>query len=189
MKFTPLAIRDVILIEPKVFEDTRGFFMEAYNRPRFAEHGIQADFVQTNHSKSVKNTLRGLHYQIGKPQSKLVRVVRGEVFDVVVDIRFGSPTYGKWVGEILSAENKKEIYVPIGFAHGFCVLSDEADFIYACTNIYYPQGERGIIWNDPDIGIQWPASEPMLSEKDKRNTAFAEIERDFIYKEGDDYES
>ncbi len=189
MKLTPLAVPDVILIEPKVFEDSRGFFMETYSRQVFAEHGINAEFVQFNHSKSVKNTLRGLHYQVGKPQGKLVRVIRGEVFDVVVDIRFGSPTYGKWVSQTLSDENKKQIYAPVGFAHGFCVLSDEAEFIYACTDIYYPQGERGILWNDPDLAIQWPAREPLLSEKDKGNLAFSKIGRDFIYKEEGDHES
>lgn len=181
MKFTPLAIPEVVLIEPRVCGDARGFFMETYTRRAFAEHGITADFVQCNHSCSVRHTLRGLHYQVGQPQGKLVRAVRGEVFDVVVDIRFDSPTFGRWVGEILSAENKKQLYVPVGFAHGFCVLSDAAEFLYSCTDYYFPQGERGIIWNDPQLAIAWPVQEPLLSEKDRRNVKFNEIARDFNY--------
>ena len=184
MKFTPLAIPDVISIEPELYEDDRGFFMETYNRQVFAEHGIEVEFVQSNHSMSGSNILRGLHYQVGKPQAKLVRVIRGEVYDVVVDIRFGSPTYGKWLSETLSDANKKQIYVPIGFAHGFCVVSKEAEFIYACTDTYYPEGERGILWNDPDLAIIWPANDPLLSEKDKHNKAFSSIMHDFIYKKG-----
>ncbi len=184
MKFIPSSVPDVVIIEPKVYEDPRGFFMESYNKALFADHGITKEFVQTNHSLSVKDTLRGLHYQVGKPQDKLVRVIRGEVFDVCVDIRFGSPTFGKWVGEILSAANRKMLYVPIGFAHGFCVLSDEAEFLYACTDFYHPQGERGILWNDPDLAIPWPAQDPLLSEKDKRNVKLKDIEQDFIYRKG-----
>ncbi len=184
VKFIPSVVPDVIVIEPKVYEDTRGFFMESYNRETFAAHGISKDFVQTNHSLSVKNTLRGLHYQVGKPQDKLVRVIRGEVYDVSVDIRFGSPTFGKWVGEILSAANRKMLYVPIGFAHGFCVLSDEAEFLYACTDFYHPQGERGIFWNDPDLAIPWPVLDPILSEKDKRNVKLKDITQDFIFQKG-----
>ena len=184
VKFTPLAIPDVISITPELYEDDRGFFMETYNRKVFAEHGIDVEFVQFNHSMSVRNTLRGLHYQVGKPQAKLVRVIRGEVYDVVVDIRFGSPTYGKWLSETLSDTNKKQIYVPIGFAHGFCVVSKEAEFIYACTGAYYPEGERGILWNDPDLAITWPVHDPLLSEKDKQNKAFSSITHDFIYKKG-----
>ncbi len=181
MKFTPTAIKDVLVIEPKVFEDPRGFFMETYRRDAFAAQGINADFVQINHSQSIRNTLRGLHYQIGHPQGKLVRVLRGEVFDVVVDIRFGSPTFGHWISEVLSARNKKQLFVPIGFAHGFCVLSDEAEFLYYCTDYYHPQGEKGIIWNDPDLAIPWPTLEPLLSEKDQRNPHFRDIARDFSY--------
>ena len=182
MKFTATAIRDVLLIESKVFEDPRGFFMETYRRDAFAAQGINADFVQMNHSQSVRNTLRGLHYQVGHPQGKLVRVLRGEVFDVVVDIRFGSPTFGHWISEVLSARNKKQLFVPIGFAHGFCVLSDEAEFLYYCTDYYHPQGEKGIIWNDPDLDIPWPTPEPLLSEKDRRNQRFRDISRDFTYR-------
>ena len=174
MKFTPAAIKDVILIEPKVFGDHRGFFLETYRRDLFREQGIDVEFVQWNHSLSVKNTLRGLHYQAERPQGKLVRVIQGEVYDVAVDIRFGSPTFGKWIAEILSAENKKQLFVPPGFAHGFCVLSATAEFIYACTDYYHPQSERGIIWNDPDLGIPWPVEKPILSEKDKRNPRLKE---------------
>ena len=181
MNFTPTAIKDVILIEPKVFGDNRGFFLETYRRDLFREHGIDVEFVQWNHSMSVKNTLRGLHYQGTKPQGKLVRVIQGEVYDVAVDIRFGSPTFGKWIAEILSASNKKLLFVPAGFAHGFCVLSETAEFVYACTDYYHPQGERGIIWNDPDLGIPWPVAKPILSEKDSRNPRLEEIGRDFVY--------
>lgn len=184
MHFIPLSIEGVFRIEPKVYLDARGFFMETYTRERFAQHGIQVDFVQTNHSLSVGRTLRGLHYQIGKPQAKLVRVICGEVFDVVVDIRFGSPTFGQWVGEILSAENKRQLYAPVGCAHGFCVLSDEAEFIYSCSDYYFPQGERGIIWNDPDLNIPWPVQNPLLSEKDRCNIRFKDIAQDFIYRPG-----
>jgi dTDP-4-dehydrorhamnose 3,5-epimerase len=181
MIFTPTAIREVVVIEPRVFEDRRGFFMETWRRDVFAEHGISADFVQINHSQSVRHTLRGLHYQVGRPQGKLVRVLRGEVFDVVVDIRSGSPTYGRWISEVLSARNKKQLFVPVGFAHGFCVISEEAEFLYYCTDYYHPQGERGIIWNDPDLAIPWPARAPLLSEKDRRNPRFRDIARDFSY--------
>ena len=183
MNFTPTTIKDVILIEPKVFGDARGFFLETYRRDLFHEHGIDVEFIQWNHSLSVKNTLRGLHYQAAKPQGKLVRVIQGEVYDVAVDIRFGSPTFGKWIFEILSASNKKQLFVPAGFAHGFCVLSETAEFIYACTDYYHPQSERGIIWNDPDLGIPWPVGKPILSEKDKHYPRFREIGRDFVYNE------
>lgn len=181
MKFTPTVIKDVILIEPKVFGDSRGFFLETYRRDLFREHGIDVEFVQWNHSLSVKNTLRGLHYQAAQPQGKLVRVIQGEIYDVAVDIRFGSPTFGKWIAEILSAANKKQLFVPTGFAHGFCVLSATAEFIYACTDYYHPQSERGIIWNDPDLAIPWPSANPILSEKDKLNLRLKDIGRDFVY--------
>ena len=182
MNFIPANIKDVIIIEPKVFGDKRGFFMETYRRDLFQVRCPGVEFVQWNHSLSVKNTLRGLHYQAAKPQGKLVRVIRGEVFDAVVDIRAGSPTFGRAVSEILSAKNKKQLYVPVGFAHGFCVLSEEAEFLYFCTDYYYPQGEKGIIWNDPDLAIQWPTQAPLLSEKDTRNPRFRDIARDFEYK-------
>lgn len=169
MPIQATAIPDVIIIEPKVFGDERGFFYESFNARSFAdETGINANFVQDNHSKSAKGVLRGLHYQIQQPQGKLVRVVAGEVFDVAVDIRKQSPTFGKWVGVTLSAENKRQMWVPEGFAHGFLVTSDNAEFLYKTTDYYAPEYERSILWNDPAIGIIWPiAGEPTLSNKDK----------------------
>jgi dTDP-4-dehydrorhamnose 3,5-epimerase len=169
MKATRLAIPDVILLEPKVFGDERGFFFESYNQAQFeAAVGKKVTFVQDNHSRSTKNVLRGLHYQIQQPQGKLVRVVQGEVFDVAVDIRKSSPTFGQWVGEILSADNKRELWMPDGFAHAFLVISDTAEFLYKTTDYYAPEHERAIAWNDPSIGIQWPIdAEPLLSSKDK----------------------
>lgn len=175
MKATPLAIPEVILFEPKVFGDDRGFFFESFNQARFEEAvGRPVPFVQDNHSRSARNVLRGLHYQIQQPQGKLVRVVSGEVFDVAVDMRRSSPTFGKWVGAVLSAENKKQLWVPEGFAHGFVVLSDSADFLYKTTDYYAPQHERCVIWNDADLGIAWPMEgEPVLSAKDQQGAAFA----------------
>ena len=177
MKFTPLAIPDVVLIEPKVFGDDRGFFFESFNADAFnTAIGKSVTFVQDNHSKSSKNVLRGLHYQLApKAQGKLVRVTQGEVFDVAVDLRPESPTFGKWVGEIISAENKKQIWIPEGFAHAFLTLSDTAEFLYKTTNFYAPELERSIIWNDSDLGIIWPIEEncqPVLSEKDKTAKPF-----------------
>lgn len=176
---TPLS--GILVIEPTVFKDTRGFFFESYNYKRYVDHGIDVTFVQDNHSQSVRNTLRGLHYQVNPGQAKLVRVVVGEVFDVAVDIRFGSPTFGQWFGAILSAENKKQMYIPVGFAHGFCVISDVAEFEYKCSDYYSPENERGILWNDPDLAITWPVKEPILSEKDKRNNLFKDIRKEFVY--------
>ncbi len=169
MIITPTALPDVLLIEPKVFGDARGFFFESYNRRAFAEAaGLDVDFVQDNHSRSAQGVLRGLHYQIQQPQGKLVRVVAGAVFDVAVDIRKASPTFGQWVGIELSAENKKMVWVPPGFAHGFLVLSEVAEFLYKTTDYYAPSHERTIAWNDPDIGIAWPlAGAPLLSAKDQ----------------------
>jgi dTDP-4-dehydrorhamnose 3,5-epimerase len=169
MKATPLAIPDVILFEPKVFGDDRGFFFESFNQLRFEEAvGRKVDFVQDNHSKSARHVLRGLHYQIQQAQGKLVRVVQGEVFDVAVDIRRTSPTCGQWVGAHLSGENKHQLWIPEGFAHGFLVLSESAEFLYKTTNYYAPAHERSIVWNDPDIGIQWPTDAvPLLSGKDQ----------------------
>ena len=161
---TPLP--GVLVFEPRVFEDERGFFLESFNEKRYREAGIDKRFVQDNHSYSRQGTLRGLHYQLLYPQAKLVRVTSGEVFDVAVDIRVGSPTFGQWVGTYLSGENKKQVYIPEGFAHGFCVVSESADFLYKCTDFYVPDDERGIIWNDPDIGIEWPIDNPILSPKD-----------------------
>ena len=161
-------IPDVLVIEPKVFGDDRGHFYESYNEREFVRRtGITACFVQDNHSRSARNVLRGLHYQVKQAQGKLVRVVAGEVFDVAVDLRKSSPTWGKWTGARLSAENKRMLWIPVGFAHGFVVLSDSADFLYKTTDYYAPEHERCIIWNDPDIGIEWPLEEPILAAKDK----------------------
>lgn len=176
--FTKTSIDGVIIAEPAAFTDERGFFMETYQKEDFKAGGINADFVQDNHSKSVKGVLRGLHYQINYPQSKLVRCIKGEVFDVVVDLRKDSPTYGKWEGVILSAENRKQLFIPKGFAHGFLVLSDEAELIYKVDDYYHQNDEGGIMWNDPAIGIKWPISdgtELILSHKDKKHHAFKEI--------------
>lgn len=175
MKITPTAIPEVLVIEPKVFGDERGFFFESFNQAKFeAAIGRQVNFVQDNHSKSAKNVLRGLHYQIQQPQGKQVRVVQGEVFDVAIDIRKSSPTFGKWVGEILSADNKKQLWVPEGFAHGFVVLSDTAEFLYKTTDYYAPEYERSILWNDPAIAVKWPIiGEPILSIKDQQAKTLA----------------
>jgi dTDP-4-dehydrorhamnose 3,5-epimerase len=169
MQVTPTAIPEVLVIEPKVFGDTRGFFFESYNRKTFQEStGLDVDFVQDNHSRSAQGVLRGLHYQIQQPQGKLVRVVAGAVFDVAVDIRRSSPTFGQWVGMELSAENKKMLWVPPGFAHGFLVLSDGTEFLYKTTDYYAPSSERAIAWDDPQIGIAWPLPfAPLLSAKDQ----------------------
>ncbi|MFA6312410.1 MAG: dTDP-4-dehydrorhamnose 3,5-epimerase, partial [Sterolibacterium sp.] len=168
MHVIPTAIAGVLLIEPKVFGDERGFFFESFNERAFAEAtGMAPRFVQDNHSRSVRNTLRGLHYQIRQAQGKLVRVVAGEVFDVVVDLRRSSPTFGRWIGERLSAENKKMMWIPAGLAHGFSVLSEYSDFLYKTTDYWAPQHERTLLWNDPDLGITWPlTSEPILAAKD-----------------------
>lgn len=172
------SIPDVLIFEPKVFGDTRGFFFESFNQRDFtAATGLTPVFVQDNHSRSAKGVLRGLHYQIVQPQGKLVRVSEGEVFDVAVDIRKGSKTFGQWVGAHLSAENKRQMWVPPGFAHGFVVLSDFAEFLYKTTDYYAPEHERCIAWNDADIGIVWPIeSEPLLSKKDVDGAKFAEAE-------------
>ena len=181
-KFKRLEIPDVVLIEPTVFGDNRGFFMESYNFKEFASFGIKDNFVQDNHSKSTKGVLRGLHYQLkGMAQAKLVRVIRGEIFDVAIDIRKGSPFYGKWVAVRLSEENKKMLYIPEGFAHGFYVLSDVAEVLYKTTNFYSPKHERGIIWSDPDLKINWPTNHPVLSEKDSKWPLFKDAENDFTY--------
>ena len=174
MRCTPTAIPDALILEPKVFGDDRGFFYESYNQQTFqAATGLDVTFVQDNHSKSARNVLRGLHYQVEQPQGKLVRVVQGEVFDVAVDIRKGSKTFGLWVGQILSAENKKQLWVPPGLAHGFVVLSDTAEFLYKTTDYYAPAHERCIAWNDPDLAINWQMQgEPLLSAKDAAGLAF-----------------
>lgn len=182
MKVTPTAIPDVLIIEPKVFGDARGFFYESFNQKAFNEAtDTDYQFVQDNHSRSAKGVLRGLHYQIQQPQGKLVRVVHGSVFDVAVDIRKNSPTFGKWVGVELSEDNHKQLWVPPGFAHGFLVLSDSVDFLYKTTNYYAPQHERCIAWNDPDIDISWPLveygiTEPKLSAKDSAALRLARVD-------------
>jgi len=171
------AIADVLVVEPKVFGDERGFFFESYNRRTLEPHGIPGEFVQDNHSRSAKNVLRGLHYQIKQPQGKLVRVVAGEVYDVAVDIRRSSPTFGKWVGEILSAENKRMLWIPAGFAHGFLVLSEFSEFLYKTTDYWAPAHERSLLWNDPDLAIAWPLNgEPTLAAKDAAGKRLAEAE-------------
>ena len=167
MKVTQTVLPEVLLIEPKVFGDSRGFFYEAWNKQTFEQAGIAENFVQDNHSRSARNVLRGLHYQIRQPQGKLVRVMAGEVFDVVVDIRRSSPRFGKWVGVTLTAKDHHALWVPIGFAHGFCVTSDFAEVTYKTTDYYAPEHERSILWNDPEIGVSWPLSaDPVLSQKD-----------------------
>ena len=178
MKFTPTQIPDVFVIEPKLFQDERGFFLESYQKNHFENAGIHADFVQDNHSKSRYGTLRGLHYQIKHPQGKLVRVVAGEIFDVAVDLRRNSPTFGKWVGDFLSAENKKMMWVPAGFAHGFFVTSPSAELLYKATDYYAPESERTIAWNDPTLNISWPLQDgaPVLSPKDATGKPFLEAE-------------
>lgn len=178
MQVITTDIPDVLILEPKVFGDDRGFFMESFNRKIWRQTtGIDLDFVQDNHSRSSKGVLRGLHYQIRQPQGKLVRVVTGEVFDVAVDLRKSSPTFGKWVGAHLSEANKRQFWLPPGFAHGFLVLSEWADFLYKATDYYAPQHERAIIWNDPDLGIVWPGDmDPELSGKDAQAPYFSEAE-------------
>ena len=166
MKVEKTKLEGVLLVTPEVFGDERGFFMETYNREKASKLGLPTEFVQDNHSKSSKGVLRGLHYQRPQWQGKLVRVLQGEIFDVAVDIREGSPTYGQWVGAMLNDENKQQLYVPEGFAHGFVVTSDTAEVIYKCTSLYAPSQEGSILWNDPDIGIDWPIDEPLLSAKD-----------------------
>ena len=167
MQVTETKLPGVYLIRPQVHQDARGFFYESYHQARLAEAGIRETFVQDNHSRSCRNTLRGLHYQLKHPQAKLCRVVQGEVLDVAVDIRVGSPHFGQWVSAILSAENKQQILIPRGFAHGFVVLSDTAEFLYKCSDFYFSEDEHGILWNDPDLRIAWNTANPLLSAKDR----------------------
>ena len=178
MDFIPLSIPDVILIKPDVHRDERGFFFESWQKNKFTKAGIDQEFVQDNHSRSSKDVLRGLHYQIRQPQGKLIRAIVGEVFDVAVDLRRSSPSFGKWVSANLSSENFNMLWIPPGFAHGFLVLSDVAEFVYKATDFYAPQYERCILWNDRDLGIDWPISghEPILSEKDSKGKLFREAE-------------
>lgn len=173
--FIETAIKELYIIEPRVFGDERGYFLETYKKKDFYEAGLHYDFVQDNQSSSRRGVLRGLHFQKTFPQAKLVRVLSGEVFDVAVDLRKGSETYGKWFGALLSGENKRQFMIPRGFAHGFVVISDYAEFAYKCDEFYHPEDEGGLIWNDPDIGIEWPAvGEIILSEKDKKNPSLSE---------------
>ncbi len=166
MEIIKTSIPEVIVFVPPVFTDSRGYFLETYQQQKYAAAGIPKPFVQDNQSYSTKNVLRGLHFQLRHPQGKLVRVIQGSVFDVAIDMRQNSPTFGKWHGEILSAENKRQMYIPENFAHGFCVLSDSAEFVYKCTDFYVPGDEVGLIWNDPQIGVKWPIEQPILSDKD-----------------------
>jgi dTDP-4-dehydrorhamnose 3,5-epimerase len=171
----PTELAGVVIIEPRVFSDARGFFFESYHAARYAEAGIPTTFVQDNHSSSVKGTIRGLHYQLRHPQAKLVRVIRGAVLDVAVDIRRGSPTFGRWVGVELSAENKRQLYIPAGFGHGFCATSDVAEVEYKCSDVYVADDQHGVLWNDATIGIRWPVREPILSDGDR---AYRPLTRD-----------
>lgn len=178
--FLPCPIEGLFVVEPAVFRDDRGYFCETFNEKEFADAGLALSFVQDNQSMSSRGVLRGLHYQIKHPQGKLLRVIRGEVFDVAVDLRKGSATYGQWHGEVLSAVNCRQFYIPEGFAHGFYVLSEIAEFCYKCTDFYHPEDEGGLRWNDPDINIQWPlleGTEVLLSEKDRRQPFFRELNR------------
>lgn len=182
MRVLPTSLPGVLIVEPKVFEDPRGFFYESYSAREWAAGGIEDVWVQDNHSRSVRGVLRGLHYQAPPAeQAKLVRVIVGEVWDVAVDIRHGSPTFGRWVGVDLSAANRRQLYIPVGFAHGFCVISEVAEFLYKCSAYYSPKDERGIAWDDPDIAIPWPLQQPILSERDKRHPRLWDAGRDFVY--------
>lgn len=178
------AIPGVLLLRPKVFRDERGFFFESYHQKRFTDLGIAENFIQDNHSRSRRGTVRGLHYQLNHPQAKLCRVTAGEVFDVAVDIRRGSPTFGKWVGAVLSAENQQQIYIPPGFAHGFSVLSDTAEFLYKCSDFYYPEDEHGVLWSDPQLKIDWRVSEPVISNKDNQFQPLAKIAAELLPRYG-----
>jgi dTDP-4-dehydrorhamnose 3,5-epimerase len=175
LRITPTALPEVLLVEPRVFRDDRGFFLETYHERRYREAGLEARFVQDNHSRSVRGTLRGLHCQRLRPQGKLVRCVEGELFDVAVDLRRGSPTFKRWVGVLLSAESFRQLWIPEGFAHGFCVLSEHAQMEYKCTDFYAPDDELSLIWNDPEIGIEWPVEKPRLSDKDAGAPCLAEV--------------
>ncbi len=175
MRVVPSEIADVLIVEPEVHPDGRGFFLETYHAQRYRQHGIAGPFVQDNHSRSLGGTLRGLHLQLRHPQGKLIRVIEGEIFDVSVDVRRGSPTFGRWVGVTLTADNFKQAYVPPGFAHGFCVISPIAQVEYKCTDIYDPASEIGIAWNDPALGISWPVTRPLLSTRDAEHPMLAEL--------------
>jgi dTDP-4-dehydrorhamnose 3,5-epimerase len=178
MKIIKTPLQGVLLIEPRVFDDARGYFMETYQKDRYQELGIEVNFVQDNLSFSKEGTLRGLHYQYPQEQAKLMQVIRGEVFDVAVDVRLGSPTFGRWYGSILSAENKRQMFVPTGFAHGFCVLSRMTVYLYKCSDYYAPDCEWGMLWSDTDIGIDWPIKNPLLSDKDANFPRLKDIPKD-----------
>ncbi len=182
MKVETTPLDGVLLISPNVFDDARGFFMETYHQQRYREAGIAETFVQDNLSSSVAGTLRGLHYQIEHPQGKLVQAIQGEIFDVAVDVRRGSPTFGQWYGAILSEQNRRQLYVPPGFAHGFCVVSPSALMAYKCTDIYWPAGERSIRWDDPDVGIRWPITDPILSAKDAAAPTLASLSSNDLFR-------
>jgi dTDP-4-dehydrorhamnose 3,5-epimerase len=173
VRFVPTTLPGVLVIEPDVYKDARGFFVETYHAEKYRAAGIDGPFLQDNHSRSVKDTLRGLHLQLRRPQGKLIRVIVGEIYDVAVDVRRNSPTFGSWVGVSLSADNFRQCFIPPGFAHGFCVMSGEAQIEYKCTDLYDPASEIGIAWNDPAIGISWPVRAPILSERDGRNPMLA----------------
>ena len=175
MKVFPTDLEGVLVIEPQVHRDDRGFFAETFHAPRYAAAGVDATFIQDNHSRSVKNTLRGLHSQLERPQAKLLRVLRGAIFDVVVDVRVGSPTFKRWISVELSDENFRQIFVPIGFAHGFCVLSDVAEVEYKCSDVYQAGDELGLAWNDPEIGVKWPTDQPLLSPKDREGKPLSRL--------------
>jgi dTDP-4-dehydrorhamnose 3,5-epimerase len=179
MRYFPASIKDVLLIEPDVRKDERGFFLEFYNSREYETAGIRGPFVQDNHSRSVQGTLRGLHAQFRRPQAKLVRVIQGEIYDVAVDVRADSPTYGQWTAQKISSENSRQIYIPTGFLHGFCVLSPFAEVEYKCSAYYDPGDEIGVAWNDPTLQIRWPISDPILSEKDKALPTFASVKARF----------
>ncbi|MDE2088545.1 MAG: dTDP-4-dehydrorhamnose 3,5-epimerase [Gammaproteobacteria bacterium] len=178
MKLIETALPGVVLIEPRVFEDARGYFLETWHQSRYAEAGLDLRFVQDNISYSRHGVLRGLHFQNPNPQGKLVYVLEGEVFDVAVDVRVGSPSFGRWVGVALSADNKRQMYIPPGYAHGFCVTGDHALFMYKCTDFYHPQAEAGIRWDDPDLAIAWPLANPQVGDKDRRAPALKDLPRE-----------
>ena len=180
LKFTEKSLPGVLLIEPMVFEDDRGYFMETFHTGKYGEAGLEQAFVQDNHSQSRRFTLRGLHYQLKHPQGKLVYVITGEILDIAVDIRRGSPTFGRWTGTLLSGKNKRQLFIPGGFAHGFCVLSEIADVIYKCTDLYTPGDEYGILWSDPTIDVVWPIENPGLSEKDAKSPRLNDVPEEHL---------
>jgi dTDP-4-dehydrorhamnose 3,5-epimerase len=180
LKFIETSLPGVLLVEIDIYGDSRGFFRETYQREKYAEGGIAREFVQDNHSHSQHGILRGLHYQLEHPQGKLIHVIKGEIFDVAVDIRSGSPTFGQWAGFRLSLENKRQAYIPEGFAHGFYVISEKADVVYKCTDYYVPGDDYGILWSDPGIGIEWPGETPLLSDKDSSNPVLSDVHEDHL---------